>query len=98
MRSGTKSAVLLGLLPLALAGCGGGNYVWGWYIVSPFDARGLNNIEFLASGLGYTIAVALCSITISVILGLLVALPGLSSNLFLRSASRTYVELFRSIP
>ncbi|MGH7005717.1 MAG: amino acid ABC transporter permease [Alphaproteobacteria bacterium] len=98
MTKDAKAAVLLCLAAAILSGCSGSNYTWGWYVVSPFDARGSNNIGFLLNGIGYTIAVALCAITISVILGLLVALPGLSSNRALRAASRTYVELFRSVP
>jgi polar amino acid transport system permease protein len=98
MKSGARNLVLLCLAAAVLGGCGGAGYKWGWYIVSPFDARGATNIEFLLSGLGLTIAVALCAITISVILGLLVALPGMSGNRIARTASRTYVELFRSIP
>lgn len=83
---------------LLLAGCGDGAYSWGWYIISPFDARGLNNIQFLMSGVGFTIAVALSAISLSVILGLIFALPSLSSNRYLHLASRVYIELFRSVP
>jgi len=80
-----------------LAGCGE-SYTWGWHVVSPSLERGRGNIAFLLSGIGYTVAVAVCAITISVVLGLLVALPGLSSNRFARTASRGYVELLRSVP
>ncbi len=83
---------------LLLAGCGDGAYSWGWYIISPFDARGLNNIQFLLSGVGFTIAVALSAISLSVVLGLIFALPSLSSNRYLHLASRVYIELFRSVP
>lgn len=85
-------------LLLLLAGCGEGAYSWGWYIISPFDARGLNNIQFLISGIGFTVAVALCAITLSVLLGLIFALPSLSTNRWLHTASRVYIELFRSVP
>lgn len=94
----TRTALLLCLAAAVLAGCGSGSYNWGWYVVSPFDARGKNNIQFLLGGIGYTIAVALSAITISVTVGLLVALPGLSRFKPLRAASRTYVEIFRSVP
>ena len=80
-----------------LAGCGE-SYTWGWHVVSPSLERGRGNIAFLLSGVGYTVAVAVCAITISVVLGLLVALPGLSSNRLGRTASRGYVELLRSVP
>lgn len=93
-----RTAAFLCLAAAVLSGCSRSGYTWGWYIVSPFDARGANNAEFLLSGVGYTLAVALSAITISVILGLLVALPALSSNRVFRTSSRTYVELLRSVP
>jgi len=80
-----------------LSGCGNG-YTWGWYVVSPALARGRGNIAFLLSGAGYTVAVALCAIVISIVLGLTIALPGLSSNRIARSLSRGYVEFLRSVP
>ena len=80
-----------------LAGCGE-SYTWGWHVVSPSLERGRGNIAFLLSGIGYTVTVAICAITISVVLGLLVALPGLSSKRFARMVSRGYVELLRSVP
>ncbi len=87
-----------------LAGCGGGEgssspgYTWGWYILNPFQAKGLSNLQFLVGGLGATIAVSLCAIFLSVILGALVAVAGLSKFRLLQRSSRVYVELFRSIP
>lgn len=93
-----KAALVLGLAAAVLGGCSGSNYSWGWYVVSPFDARGVSNITFLLSGFAFTISVALCAITISVIVGLLVALMGMSPNRILRSANITYVEFFRAIP
>ncbi len=80
-----------------LAGCGE-SYTWGWHVVSPNLERGRSNIAFLFSGIGYTVTVAVCAITISVVLGLLVARLGLSSNRVARTASRGYVELLRSVP
>ncbi len=97
MRSFAASFALL-LAALTLAGCGANNYAWGWYVVSPFDARGTTNLQFLLGGLGLTVGVALCAIAISVFIGLLIALPALSANRFLRSANRIYVELFRAVP
>jgi His/Glu/Gln/Arg/opine family amino acid ABC transporter permease subunit len=95
----TRLKIVLVVLASAvlLAGCGE-SYTWGWHVVSPSLERGRGNIAFLLSGIGYTVAVAVCAITISVVLGLLVALPGLSSNRFARTASRGYVELLRSVP
>ncbi|MCZ4351189.1 amino acid ABC transporter permease [Roseovarius aestuarii] len=83
---------------LLLSGCAESNYTWGWHIVSPFDARGQTNLQFLMNGVFSTISVALVSITCSVILGLLVALPSLSKNKPLLFLSRIYVEVFRAVP
>ena len=46
----------------------------------------------------YTIALSLTAICISIIVGLLIALPGLSAQRAPRSINRVYVELVRSIP
>jgi His/Glu/Gln/Arg/opine family amino acid ABC transporter permease subunit len=97
MLTSLKSAPVVLATAILLAGCGE-TYTWGWHVVSPTLERGRGNIAFLLSGLGYTVAVALCAITISVVLGLFVALPGLSSNRFARMASRGYVEFLRSVP
>ncbi len=98
MNNRILAALALAAAAAVLSGCGGSNYTWGWYVVSPFDARGTNNIQFLLSGIGFTITVALSAITISVLVGLLVALPSISRFRLLRGASRIYVELFRSVP
>jgi polar amino acid transport system permease protein len=84
------------LLPvLLLSGCSGN---WGWYVVNPTLPSGQANLRFLLSGLQYTIYLSATAIVISMTVGLLVALPGLSSNRALRTASRTYVELVRAVP
>jgi len=87
----------IALILLPLAGCGS-NYNWGWYVVLPTNKQGLTNLEFLLGGLGTTIALSLCAIVASVILGLLVALLGLSRSRVARGLSRGYVEVFRAIP
>ena len=92
-------SVLLGLpLVLGLGGCSKTDYTWGWYSISPWHPTGLTNIQFLLSGLGYTLLLSLLAIIISIILGLLVALPSLTKNFFLKKINRIYVEIFRSIP
>ena len=75
-----------------------GTYAWGWYVVSPWSAKGQTNLGFLLSGLGWTVTLALCAIVVSVALGLLAALLGLAPSRFARAANRVYVEAFRSIP
>ncbi|MCY4261212.1 MAG: ABC transporter permease subunit, partial [Rhodobacteraceae bacterium] len=91
----TRPAIYALLAGLALTGCSAD---WGWYVVDPGTTQGLNNLRFLTSGLYYTVLLTLTGITISIIAGLLVALPGLSGIRWLRMASRTYVEVVRSVP
>ena len=90
------SPVMLALLVLMpLGGC---SQNWGWYVVNPATAAGQRNLKFLIDGLYYTIALSLTAISISIIVGLLIALPGLSSKRAPRSINRVYVEMIRAIP
>ena len=81
------------LLPL-----GGCTQNWGWYVVNPATPAGQRNLKFLIDGLYYTIALSLTAITISIIVGLMIALPGLSSRRVPRGINRVYVEMVRAIP
>ena len=67
-------------------------------MVNPITPAGRQNLKFLIDGLYYTIALSLTAICISIIVGLLIALPGLSTQRAPRSINRVYVELIRSIP
>ena len=69
-----------------------------WYVVSPATESGRANLLFLAGGLKYTLLLSLTAIVISVVVGLLVALPGLSSNRAWRGVNRVYVEVVRAVP
>lgn len=80
---------------LALSGCSGN---WGWYVVNPMTTNGLSNLRFLLDGLYYTVLISVCAILISVLLGLLVALPGLSSKRRFKGFNLIYVELVRAVP
>jgi polar amino acid transport system permease protein len=82
---------------LALTGCSS-SYTWGWYVLFPTTLQGRNNIMFLVDGFRLTIGIALISIVLSGVIGLIVALPGLSSKPAARTFNRIYVETFRSIP
>jgi His/Glu/Gln/Arg/opine family amino acid ABC transporter permease subunit len=93
VRAATVCAVAL-----AVSGCGQSTYTWGWHVVSPFDARGLKNLGFLAQGLWLTIAISVIAIVISVLLGAGVAFLALSKRRALRAVNRVYVEVFRSVP
>jgi len=75
-----------------------GSYTWGWYVVSPWSAKGQTNIAFLLSGLGWTVSLALCALALSVVAGLFVAIAGLSRNRVAAAANRVYVEALRAVP
>ncbi len=83
------------LMAVLLTGCSG---KWGWYVVDPSLPKGLINLKFLISGLYYTVLLSVTAILISVVVGLFVALPGLSPNKYLRGFNRVYVEVIRAIP
>lgn len=98
MGSAVKTFFRLSLASMAalpLGGCAGS---WGWYVVSPATEQGRNNLAFLADGMKWTILVSLTAITISVIAGFLLALPGLSARKSLRNFNRVYVETVRAVP
>ncbi|MEO0622709.1 MAG: amino acid ABC transporter permease [Pseudomonadota bacterium] len=67
-------------------------------MVDPTTASGQTNLMFLLGGLWNTILLSLTAILISVVLGLAIALPGLSSNPWLRGINRVYVETVRAVP
>lgn len=93
----TLGALLAALLFLSACGSAGG-VSWGWYEVLPTTPRGRDNFFFLLSGFWLTIAISGVSIFFSVLIGLLVALPGLAKDKKLRAFNRVYVEIFRAIP
>ena len=78
-----------------LTSCGG---TLQWYVVSPMTESGRANLLFLLGGLKYTLLLSLTAIVISVAVGLLVALPGLSGSRMLRGVNRVYVEVVRAVP
>ena len=80
---------------LLLSGCSNN---WGWYVVDPTTINGWTNLKFMASGAYYTIIMSLTAILMSVVVGLLVALPGLSNKRGWRMFNRTYVEIVRAVP
>ncbi|MBX2839206.1 MAG: amino acid ABC transporter permease [Gammaproteobacteria bacterium] len=88
--------VLIALALLTLTGCANENLQW--YVVSPATSSGRSNLLFLLGGLKYTLLLSLTAIVISVVLGLLIALPGLSENRFWRGVNRVYVEVVRAVP
>ncbi len=89
------------LLPLALcvllAGCASSTS-WGWYVIDPTTPQGWTNVRFLIGGMGNTILISVIAAAISILLGLLVAMPALSERWGIRLINRVYVEFIRSIP
>ena len=82
---------------LALTGCGAaGN--WGWYVIDPTTKQGWNNITFLLDGFGATILLSVIAAVMSMAIGMMVALPGMSTNRWIRMPSRIYIEFVRAIP
>ena len=69
-----------------------------WYVVSPATESGRTNLLFLIGGLKYTIGLSLTAIVISIMVGLFVALPGISANPVARAFNRVYVEVVRAVP
>lgn len=90
-----RNLPLLLIFGLLLSGCSGN---WGWYVVNPNTASGYNNLMFLLSGLKWTLLLSVTAISISIVIGLLIALPGLSEKRSWRIVNRTYVELVRAVP
>ena len=71
---------------------------WGWYVVNPATDNGRQNLAFLIDGLYYTMALSVTAISISICLGLIVALPGLSARRTPETINRVFVALVRAIP
>ena len=94
-----RSSFWLRLAPLfslfLLGGCADN---WGWYVVNPATETGRQNLAFLIDGLYYTMALSVTAISISICLGLIVALPGLSARRMPKTINRVFVELVRAIP
>ena len=90
-----KKLFMIFSVAIILSGCSAN---WGWYVVDPSIPKGMSNLEFLASGLYYTVLLSVTAISISIVAGLLIALPGLSANYYWRGFNRVYVEGLRAIP
>ena len=88
--------LLLLILIFSLTSCGKSEL--NWLILSPNNIEGLTNLKFLLSGLTTTIYISIVSIIISIILGLLVAIPSLAKSKFLTYLNIGYVEIVRAIP
>ena len=96
MFTSRKTLILLTVL-LVLAGCSS-SATWGWYVIDPRTPSGWVNIRFLINGMWATILISVIAAVLSMTIGLLVALPGLSSQWYIRLFNRVYVEFIRAIP
>lgn len=67
-------------------------------LMSQFFTDAVQFLPILISGLGVTIAVTLAALVISVVLGLVWALMGISKNPVLRGISRVVINTVRGIP
>ena len=92
----TRTFLPLTVLVLA-AGCSSSQN-WGWYVIDPTTESGWTNVKFLVSGMGATIQISLIAAVLSIVIGLVVALPALSEKRGWRLVNRIYVEFIRSIP
>ena len=81
---------------LFLLSCG--KQEFDWLILSPNNVNGLTNLKFLLSGFTTTIFISIVSISLSIVLGLIVAIPSLAKNKFLTYLNIGYVEIVRAIP
>ena len=70
----------------------------GWFVISPNNVEGLTNLKFLLSGLTTTIYISVISIILSMIIGLIIAIPSLAKNRFLTYINIGYVEIVRAVP
>lgn len=93
----TRNIFLFGCL-IFVAGCSSAPGTWGWYVIDPRTTSGYNNIRFLLNGFGATILLSVIAAAMSMVIGMLVALPGMSSNRWIRLPSRIYIEFVRAIP
>ena len=84
------------LLIIPLSSCT--NQELAWFIISPNNIEGLTNLKFLLSGLTTTIYISVISIIISMLLGLIIAIPSLAKNKFLTYINIGYVEIVRAVP
>lgn len=68
-------------------------YNWNWGVL--FEEQYLN---WLISGFGWTVSVALCAWVIALMIGSLVGVGKTAPNRMLRGVCSTYVEIFRNVP
>jgi His/Glu/Gln/Arg/opine family amino acid ABC transporter permease subunit len=90
---------LVVVLALLLGGCAASpSYNWGWYVLSPTQARGQANLAFLLGGLWPTISVSAAALALSVPVGAIIGIAGANKHRGLQVFNRSYVEIVRAVP
>ena len=89
-----RKSFLIPLFPV-LTSC---NADFAWHVISPANENGRTNLNFLVGGYRDTILLSVSSISISVVLGLFLALAGFSRNLFVKGSARSFIAFFRAVP
>ena len=95
-REFSKPIIIL-VSSLFLTGCSN-SYQWGWYVISPTNKIGISNIEFLLSGLSFTILVSIIAMIFAVLIGLIVSIASATQNKVLNAVNIGYTEIIRAIP
>jgi len=75
------------------------NYQWNWRIFWEANPEGTGTFfSSLMSGLGWTLATALCAWTLALLLGIVVGTVRTTTNRWAVRLGNLYVEIFRNIP
>ena len=98
MQNKTIITILLVTLVISCSSTDVPEVTWGWYVIDPRTSQGWNNIIFMLNGFSATIRLSIVAAVFSMMIGLIVVLPGLSENRWIRLPSRIYVEFIRSVP
>lgn len=74
------------------------NYHWNWGFFFDVTEDGDRYYQWILSGLGWTVTVALCSLAIAFVLGSLIGVIRTTPKRWLVAIGDVYVEIFRNIP
>ena len=74
------------------------NYHWNWTFFFDVTDDGERYYQWILSGLGWTITVALCALIIALVLGSVLGVIRTTPKKWLVAIGDAYVEIFRNIP
>ncbi len=74
------------------------NYHWNWTFFFDVADDGERYFQWILSGLGWTVTVALCALVIALALGSILGVIRTTPNKWLVGIGDAYVEIFRNIP